>query len=84
MGIQRNAYNFGDLSIDTENRKMSVAGGVSRVDVTGGAGISVLVVNQFKHLGPFKHDVKLPPKSAKWFAVCFLFCKYSDNFMMDP
>lgn len=50
---------------------MSVAGGVSQVDVTGGPGISILVVNQFKQLGQFKHNVKLCPKSAKWFAVCF-------------
>lgn len=44
---------------------MSIAGGDGQVDTMGGAGISILVVNQIKHLGQFKPSVKLRLKSAK-------------------
>lgn len=50
---------------------MPGAGGVSEVDVRGGAGVPILVINQFKHLCQFKNNVKLRPKSAKSFAICF-------------
>lgn len=51
---------------------MSLAGGDGQVDAMGGAGISILVVNQIKHLGQFKPRVKPHLKSA---VIChFLLC----------
>lgn len=60
-----------------------MAGRVSQTDVRGGEGISIVVVNQFKHIGHFKHNVKPWPKSLKWLAICFSFlqiqCQFYDK-----
>lgn len=39
----------------------------------GGEGMSILAVNQFKHVGQFKHVVKLCLKSVKYLAICLSF-----------
>lgn len=60
---------------------MSVIG-VGWVGVLGGAGVPILVLNQSKHLGQFKHAVKVSFKPAKrYLPFASLFCKNCDNFM---